>query len=311
MNELQKLQLNNDSDISNFIQGNLWRQKISNHCQEKIFIPYFLYIDDAEINNPLGSHSMVQQMSAIYYSFPLSDNSSKLKNIFLAALIKSIDLKEFGNDLCMQSLINEINFLENNGIDIVSSYGNYHVHFILGLILGDNLGLNSILEFSKSFSANFFCRFCKANKSRGKEIYEEDPSCMRTIDNYCADVLSENFCETGVYKESVLNKINSFHVTQNFCVDMMHDLYEGICHYDMCHIIKYYINTAKLFTLKTLNSRKSNFNYGPIECGNLSPEISINHLNNFHLKMSAREVMTFIHYFSLMVGDLVPENDEV
>jgi len=27
--------------------------------------------------------------------------------------------------------------------------------------------------------------------------------------------------------------------------------------------------------------------------------------------MSAREVMTFIHYFPLMVGDLVPENDEV
>jgi len=187
---------------------------------------------------------MVQQMSAIYYSFPLSDNSSKLKNIFLASLIKSIDLKEFGNDLCMQSLINEINFLENNGVNIISSHGNYHVHFILELVLGDNLGLNSILEFSKSFSANFFCRFCKEDKFRTKEMYEEDPTCMRTIDNYCIDILNENFCETGVYKESILNQINSFHVTQNFCVDMMHDLYEGICHYDMCHIIMYYINTA-------------------------------------------------------------------
>lgn len=112
---------------------------------------------------------MVQQMSAIYYSFPLSDNnSSKLKNIFLAALIKSIDLKEFGNDLCIQSLINEINFSENSGVNIISSHGNYHVHFILGLVLGDNLGSNSILEYSKSFSANFFCRFCKADKSRTK-----------------------------------------------------------------------------------------------------------------------------------------------
>jgi len=79
----------------------------------------------------------------------------------------------------------------------------------------------------------------------------------------------------------------------------------------ICHIIKYFINTAKLFTLETLNKRKSNFNYGPIEFGNISPEISINHLNNCRLKMSAREVMTFIHFFPLMVGDLVPENDEV
>lgn len=78
---------------------------------------------------------------------------------------------------------------------------------------------------------------------------------MRTIDNYCVDVLNENFCETGVYKESILNQINRFHVTQNFCVDMMHDLYEGICHYDICHIIKYYINTAKILTIKTLNTR--------------------------------------------------------
>jgi len=27
--------------------------------------------------------------------------------------------------------------------------------------------------------------------------------------------------------------------------------------------------------------------------------------------MSAREMMTFIHYFSLMIGDLVPEDDNV
>jgi hypothetical protein len=27
--------------------------------------------------------------------------------------------------------------------------------------------------------------------------------------------------------------------------------------------------------------------------------------------MSAREVMTFIHFFPIMVGDLIPENDEV
>lgn len=135
---------------------------------------------------------------------------------------------------------------------------------------------------------------------------EEDISCMRNIDNYNIDIAIQNFSETGIYKESILNQIQSFHVTQNFCVDTMHDLYEGVCHYDMCHIIKYFINTAKLFTLDTLNNRKSNFNYGPIEYGNISPAISIN-----HLKMSARELMTFIHFFPLVVGDLVPENDEV
>jgi len=311
LNRLKKLQLSNDNDITNFVQGKLWKLKMSHHSSDKILIPYFLYIDDAEINNPLGSHAMHQQISAIYYSFPLAENSSKLSNIFLAALIKSLDLKEFGNDLCLQTLICEINLLENDGLDIVTECGSFHVHFILGIVLGDNLGMNSILEFSKSFSANYFCRFCKVDKLRSKQMCEEDISCMRNIDNYNIDIDIQNFSETGIYKESILNQIQSFHVTQNFCVDTMHDLYEGVCHYDMCHIIKYFINTAKLFTLETLNKRKSNFNYGPIEFGNISPEISINHLNNCRLKMSGREVMTFIHFFPLMVGDLVPENDEV
>lgn len=144
----------------------------------------------------------------------------------------------------MRILISEINLLENDGLNIVTEYGSLHVQFILGILLGDNLGLNSILEFSKSFSANHFYCLCKVNKLRSKELCEEDISCMRNIDSYYIDVAIQNFSETGIYKESILNQIQSFHATQNFFVDTMHDLYEGVCHYDMCHIIKYFINTA-------------------------------------------------------------------
>lgn len=66
----------------------------------------------------------------------------------------------------------------------------------------------------------------------------------------------------------------------------MHDIFEGICHYDMCHIINKLID-MKYFTLDVLNDRKYMFNYGEIEIGNLSPAISIKNLTNFHLKMTA------------------------
>lgn len=268
-------------------------------------------MDEFEINNPLGSHSTFQSVSAVYYSFPLAENSSKLTNIFLAALVKHVDLTSFGNDKCLESLVNEINILENEGINISTEDGRFHVHFVLGIILGDNLGLNSLLEFSKSFSANIFCRFCKAHKSVTKLMHEEDLTCMRNVHNYSVDVASSNFLETGIYRESLLNRVTHFHVTQNFCIDIMHDLFEGICHYDICHILTYFIDTAKLFSLEILNSRKMNFNYGPIEVGNISPPIKIVHLKKRHLKMSAREVMTFVHFLPLMIGDLIPENDEV
>jgi len=54
-----------------------------------------------------------------------------------------------------------------------------------------------------------------------------------------------------------------------------------------------------------------NLNYGPIEMGNISPPIKIVHLKKRYLKMSAREIMTFVHFLLLMIGDLIPENDEI
>lgn len=84
--------------LSNFVQGSLWKEKIL-PFQNKLVLPFFMYIDDFEINNPLGSKSMCHSISAVYYSFPLNEHNSKLTHIFLAALIKSKDLKTFGNDL--------------------------------------------------------------------------------------------------------------------------------------------------------------------------------------------------------------------
>jgi len=300
----------NDNTICNFIQCDVWKKKL-NSFEGKIVFPFFLYADDIEINNPLGSHANYQSITAIYYNFPLNENNSSLCNIFVASLVKSVDFKEFGNNLCLINLINEINFLETEGIIVKTPHGDLRIYFVLALVLGDNLGVNTLLEFSKSFSANYFCRFCKAHKSITKHMSIEDRNLIRTIDNYSVDVLSNNFKETGIYQESILNRIKSFHVTDNFCVDIMYDLFEGVCHYNMCHIIKYYTETVQLFSLENLNNRKSAFNYGSLEVGNCSPPILDSHIKHFRLKMSAKEMWTFVHFFSLMVGDLIPHDDEI
>lgn len=149
-NRAESLRSDN-STVFNFVQEKLWENKIS-QFEGRLVFPYFLYIDDVEINNPLSSYAGFQSISAVYYSFPLVENNSKLSNIFLAALIKATDIKEFGNDACLLQLINEINSLEKEGVSISSEFGNIKINFVLGLVLGDNLGLNSLLEFSKSFS---------------------------------------------------------------------------------------------------------------------------------------------------------------
>lgn len=308
LNYMNSLEVNNK--LTNFIQGELWKEKIKLY-PGKILIPFFLYIDDFEINNPLGSHASKHSVCNVYYSFPcLPVQESKLDNIFYAAVAKSTDLKTFGNEKCFECLVEELKDIEINGISIENGDNtNVNVHFMLGLVIGDNLGLNSFLDFSKSFSSNFFCRLCRASKTDTQGMSVENSELIRTVENYQHDV-SNNTNSMGIASNCVLNNIPSFHVVTNYYADVMHDLFEGICHYNLSHIIEYFMS-MKYFDLNILNDRKQNFEYGPIEIQNISGRIELHHLKKRKLKMSAREMMTFILYFPLMVGDFVPSDDAV
>ncbi|KAB0790692.1 hypothetical protein PPYR_01368 [Photinus pyralis] len=299
------------STIHNIINGEIWKQKKAKF-ENKTLIPYILYFDDFEINNALGSHAGSQSIAAFYYSFPTlpQHHVSSLENIFTALLFKSTD-KCYGNDATLNLLIKEIQLLEKDGLMV---HG-HQIHYILMAIVGDNLGLNSILGFTKSFSANFPCRFCKCNQSEIKSDCQENLSKFRTIENYQQDISNEievknRAKQSGIREISIFNTIDSFHVVNNYAVDIMHDLFEGVCHYDVCQILTHLIEKDHLFSLKILNSRKQLFNYGKTEIGNISPPIKINHLTNLKLHMSAREMWTFCHFLPLIIGDLVPINNK-
>lgn len=141
-------------------------------------------------------------------------------------------------------------------------------------MLGDNLGLNSFLDFNKSFSANTSCRLCKITKIESHQMNVENTELMRTADNYEVDVHLNNPQQTGVVNNSLLNEIPSFHVVENYYVDAMHDVFEGVCHYSLAQIINYFTK-MKYFNLETLNSRKKNVDYGPKEIDSISGKNTI------------------------------------
>lgn len=237
---------------------------------------------------------------------------SKLYGVFLAAVVKTKDIKTHGSNKCFEPLNNELVELETKDLEITLKDGKtIFVHFILGLVLSDNLGLNTALNFSKSFSCKSFCRLCKEVKGVTQNQCIENAATLRTTANYSEDLDMKDVSKTGVSDWSIFNVIPSFHVVDNFYVDVMHDIFEGVCHYDLCHIITYFVEKMRFFDLQTLNLRKNTFNYGQDEIGNISGEIKTQHLTSKHLKMTAREVMTFIHFLTLMIGDLVPDDDEV
>lgn len=57
---------------------------------------------------------------------------------------------------------------------------------------------------------------------------KEIESMVRNVHNYQTNLEINNFKLTGVYKECILNQITSTCVTTNYCVDIMHDLFEGV-----------------------------------------------------------------------------------
>lgn len=301
--------------ITNIIHGEIWKSKVAN-VNNKVVIPYILYYDDLEINNALGSHAAEQSLAAFYYSFPTLPQHylSSLENIFVALIYKSKDSRH-GNDACLNTLVEEIKSLEEDGLLLHAEGKQLNVHFILSAIVGDNLGVNSILGFTKSFSCSYPCRICKCSQLETVSVCKELPSKIRNQRNYDDDLNTEidvakRIKLSGLREPSIFNTIPSFHVTYNLTADIMHDLFEGVCNYDVTQVLFNLINNQKLFSLNILNSRKQLFNLGQTELGNASPPIKMNHLQSLKLHMSAAEMWTFCHILPLLVGDLVPVNNE-
>jgi len=70
---------------------------------------------------------------------------------------------------------------------------------------------------------------------------------------------------------TVFNEFSSFHLTENYAVDIMHDLLDGVCKYDIGLMLNQMIFSFKYFTLKTLNDRIKSFNYGTIDIRSRPP----------------------------------------
>ncbi|KAI8122772.1 hypothetical protein CVS40_6556 [Lucilia cuprina] len=137
------------------------------------------------------------------------------------------------------NLLEEKKFLEENGIDIITSKG--LKHFALGLIIGDNLAMNNILGFGSSFNQAYYCRFCKYDKRSCSTLTTIENDYIRNINNYTSDVKENDILKGGIRENCIFNSLKTFHVTENYSVDAMHEFFEGVCRYNMPNVINNFI----------------------------------------------------------------------
>lgn len=301
------LMTSENTAIINLVHGRLWRKIIKTFPNNQIVFPLIIYFDDFEPLNPLGSHATCYKIGAVYFSLPTipPEFASRLENVFLSLLFYSGDRQKFGNRKTFQPLIDDLLLLETIGLNINVKDQVFNVKFCVVLVTGDNLGVHSILGLNESFSSNYFCRFCTVTKLESKKMYTENALIIRRTDQYQEHL--EN--KIGVKEPCIWNDLPSFHIYENICCDIMHDIYEGILRYDMALIIQKLIQEKK-FTLERLNSRIKYCCYDNTE-KNICPGINKDHLSKKYIVMSAAEMICLTKNFSYIIGDLVPEENEV
>ena len=273
---------------------------------EPYTFPYVLYFDEIEVGNALGSHKGVNKLGMFYMSLRCMHPSqySRLDNILIYACVPS----NLNNHKCLDKILNnlvgEINSLYKEGLTL---HGQNVKFKMLGLV-GDNLGQHQILGFTESFAANYWCIRCKSHRDSMKKMISLDKSSLRTRTNYRQDLALDNLSQTGIGRECVFNSVVGYHVTCDIIFDLMHDMHEGVCDYGMCMVLEKLCELPGI-DLDVINNRIQCFQFGSHT--NRPMPINKEKIERRKLGMSASEMGNLVKYFSLIVGDLVPYDNEV
>lgn len=142
-----------------------------------------------------------------------------------------------------------------------------------------------------------------------KQCYADD-NLLRTVEQYNIDVSKGDVSNSGIKEKCVWHDVIGFNVLDQVGVDIMHDILEGVGKYDLAFLTSYYVHDLKVFSLQILNERIVCFDYGP-DNGNKPSVLCIEHIQKNNIRLSTSEMLSFIRYFGVLIGDFVPRNDPV
>lgn len=179
-------------------------------------------------------------------------------------------------------------FFKLQGVPFIVNGKTWCLRGSLISVAADNPASNLVGGFKNLSSAFRKCRHCMATgediqtKVSEELVYmsvklimyyttqfiaEELSSRTKTIhERHCEGISGPagNFVTTtyGVNRDSILNKLNYFHVTSGLPPDIMHDIFEGVAVVEIKCMLSEFIQQKNYFNLTTLNNRIKHFPYG-------------------------------------------------
>lgn len=306
------LQVSTDGTFKSLVDGSVWQSRTAS-MTDRLVIPLNIFFDDFLTGDTSSPHARSTSICGIYISVPCLPRylSGKLCNMLTAGFIKTQDRKDFRNDQTLKNIVEELIDLEINGLEIISYGETVRVCFVIGFIVGDNLGVNGVLDWVECFRANHFCRVCKRARIQTESDCKEYPNYFRSEENYEEDLLLDDVSRTGLKARTIFNNIPSFHAVNNFYFDVMHDVLEGVALYDLQHCLHYFVYVKKYLTVGDLNHRKNMFVYGNLNSANIADDFKESSIKNKQLKITASESMVLVTFLPLIIGPLIPDHDEV
>ena len=304
-----KKSLSNKKVISNITQG-LWWKSLPNLTDTTL--PLYIFCDDIETGNALGSRAGVNKFTAFYAKIAClpPEISSRLDSILFSRIMRVNDKKKICKKTVFDDLVTELKNLQKDGISVDTPNGPVNVKFQLALVLGDNLGLNELCGFVDSFNSNVYCRICTATSNECSNLCYEDKKKMRNVRNYEDHLKANDEKTTGIKSECIFNCIPKFHIAVNRTLDFMHDFWEGVCKYILQFILNHYIYEKEYFTVEALNQRCKNHSYNRKDSNKIPPIKKHPKKKKISLKMSASEMSCFVRYFGVIIGDIMRDKDD-
>lgn len=114
--------------------------------------------------------------------------------------------------------------LEEEGIFVNINGVKKNVFIVAPQFFGDNLALNTVFGFNRSFISNYMCRCCMVHRNESEFMTELREDLIRNDENYnncLAGATSD--AKKGVKYCSLWNRLGCFSVPENISVDLLHD----------------------------------------------------------------------------------------
>lgn len=229
----------------------------------------------------------------------------------------SVDIEKYGYDKIMNPLIMELQELESQeGVIMTINYKEVVIRATVINLSADTLAAHSILGLLAP-SCNRFCRLCMVLR---KDISStSETTCnfhheKRTVENYnqqLQEVLEfpvKKGTEYGIKTESVLHKLKYFHLSNNYGLDTMHDMSEGVIMMEIKLVLDQLIK-KNVITVDLLNKRIHSFQYGFKEVKNRPSSnfmlIEIKNIKSHKIKQKSAQVLCLLRVLPFILSDKI------